>query len=102
MGFCLNKQASVTQAQCSDVTLGHEGQTQEWSIPLTFLGSVEEGPVLGSVADFNDLRSGEELHDHAGCDDGGDAELHQCASIRSKDDTDPVERIRGVGGHDPE
>ena len=43
----------------------------------TFLCAVEEGSVLGGVSHLNDLGSSQELHDEAGGDDGGDAQLHQ-------------------------
>ena len=64
------------------------------------LGPVEESPVLGGVSNFNQLGSGEQLHDEAGGDDGGDAELHEGSSVRSKDNSDPVEGVRRVWAHD--
>merc|ERR1719352_1674954 len=60
------------------------------------LGAIEEGPVLGSVPHFDQLSAGEQLHDQAGGDDGGDAKLHQGSSVRGQNNSDPVERVRGV------
>lgn len=66
----------------------------------TFLGSIEESPVFGSITDLDDLSSGQELHDEARGDDGRNSELHQSTTIRGQDDTNPVEGIRRVGAHD--
>ena len=63
---------------------------------LTFLRSVKKCSVLGRVADFDDFGAGEELHDHAGSDDGRNSQLHQSSSIRSQDDSHPIKRIRRV------
>lgn len=68
----------------------------------TFLRAVEEGAVLGRVADLDDLGAGQQLHDEAGGDDGRDAQLHQRAAVTSQDHTDPVEGIGRVRGHDAE
>ena len=46
------------------------------------LGAVEEIPVgLHAVVDVDDLGAGQELHDEARGDDGGDAELHAGAAV---------------------
>lgn len=45
----------------------------------TFLSSIEEGSVLGSVSNLNDFSTSQELHDKAWGDDGWDAQLHQGA-----------------------
>merc|ERR1719348_331317 len=60
------------------------------------LGAVEESPVLGSVSLLNQLGARKQLHDQSGGDDGGDAELHEGSSVRSKDNSDPVEGVRRV------
>ena len=60
------------------------------------LGAIEESPVLGSVSHLNQLGAGKQLHDKSGGDDGGDAELHEGSSVRSKDNSDPVEGVRRV------
>ena len=40
------------------------------------------------------------LHDEARRDDGGDAQLHQRATVGRQDDAHPVERVgRLAGGH---
>lgn len=45
----------------------------------TFLSSIEEGSVLGSVSNLNDFSTSQELHDKAWGDDGWDTQLHQGA-----------------------
>ena len=60
---------------------------------LTFLSTVEESSVLGCVTNFNNLGTGQQLHDEARCDDGRDTQLHEGTSVGSEDDTNPVEGI---------
>ena len=68
---------------------------------LTFLSAAEErAVVLEGEVDLDEVRAGEELHDHARGDNRCDSELHQGPTVRSEDDTHPVERVGGVGGHD--
>lgn len=43
----------------------------------TFLSSVEEGSVFGSVSHLNDLGTSQQLHDKAWGDNGWDTQLHQ-------------------------
>ena len=66
------------------------------------LRAVEQRPVLGRIADFDDLRAGEQLHNQTGGDDRGDTEFHQRATIGGENDAHPVEGIGRVGGHDAE
>lgn len=61
-----------------------------------FLGSVEEGAVLWSVSDLDDLSSGEKLHDESRSNDWGDTELHKSTTVGSHNHTKPVEWIGGV------
>ena len=80
------------------VSMGSRGRRGR----LTFLSTTEESPVLlETEIDLDEIGAGEELHDHAGSDDGGDAEFHEGSSVGGEDDPHPVQRIRGVGGHDP-
>ena len=66
-----------------------------------FLRAGKEGAVfLDVVIDLNDAGSGEELHDEAGGDDGGDAEFHEGAAVGGEDDAHPVEGVGGFGGLD--
>ena len=67
---------------------------------LTFLCSVKECPVRGGIPHIEQLGSGQELHDEARGDNGGDAQLHEGSPVGSQDDSDPVEGISRVGGHD--
>lgn len=64
--------------------------------------SVKQSSVLGRISDLNDLGTRQELHDETGGDDGRDTQLHEGSPVGGQDDTDPVEGIRGVGGHDAE
>ena len=41
----------------------HDGLAHGDHHPKQLLGSVKQGPVLGSVSHFNELGSGQELHD---------------------------------------
>jgi hypothetical protein len=66
------------------------------------LGAVEEGSVLGCVTDLNDLHASQELHDETRSDDGRDTEFHECTTIGGENDTNPVEGIGRVRGHDTE
>lgn len=68
---------------------------------LTLLCTAEERAVFfeGKV-NLDEVRAREELHDHAGGDDGGDTEFHESAAVRGENDTHPVERVGGVRGHD--
>ncbi len=60
-------------------------------ILFTFCGSFEEVSVFFLLfVDFDETRACEELHDHAGCDDGGNAELHERSSVGGEDDSEPV------------
>lgn len=69
---------------------------------LTFLGSVEKSAVLRGVSDLDDLGSSEKLHDETRGNNWRDSELHKSTTVGGHDDTKPVERIGGVGGHDSE
>ena len=64
--------------QRSTITLIQTSRMNEalWE-RLTFLCSVEERSVLWSVANLNDLCSGQELHDQARRHDGRNTQLHQ-------------------------
>lgn len=66
------------------------------------MGSVEEGSVLWSVADLDDLGTGQQLHDQSRSDNGRDTELHEGTAVGGQDDTDPVEGISRVRRHDAE
>ena len=44
---------------------------------LTFLGTIEEGSVLWSITNLDDLSTCEQLHDEARCHDGRDTQFHQ-------------------------
>lgn len=60
----------------------------------TLLSPAKEGAVFCErVVDLDETRSGEQLDDHAGGDDGGDAELHEGAAVGGEDDSHPVERV---------
>ena len=63
------------------------------------LRSTEEGPIfLDVVVDFDDARSGQELHDQTGRDNGTDAQLHEGSAIAGEDDAHPVEGVTRLGG----
>lgn len=54
----------------------------------TLLSSVEEFLLfLVALVELNDFSASEELHDEAGSDDGGDAELHESTTVGGEDDT---------------
>ena len=68
---------------------------------LTFLSAAEEcAVILEGEVDLDEVRAGEELHDHARGDNRCNSELHQGPTVRGEDDTHPVERVGRVGGHD--
>ena len=68
---------------------------------LTFLCTAEEcAIILKREVDLNEVRAGEQLHDHARGDDGCDTEFHEGSAVRGEDDTHPVERVGRVRGHD--
>ena len=68
---------------------------------LTFLSAAEErAVVLEGEVDLDEVRAGEELHDHARGDDRCNSELHQGPTVRSEDDTHPVEWVGRVRGND--
>ncbi len=69
---------------------------------LTFLGSVEQGSVLGGVTDLDDLGAGQQLHNQTRGDNRRDTQLHESTSVRGENDTDPVEGIGRVRRHDTE
>jgi hypothetical protein len=67
----------------------------------TLLGTAEQNSViLQAEIDVDEVGTRQQLHDHSGGDDRRDTELHECSSIWGEDDTHPVERVGGVGGHD--
>ena len=72
----------------------HDGLTNGDHHPEQLLGAVEQGAVLGGVPDLDELGAGEELHDEPRGDDGGDAQLHEGASVGGQDHTNPVKWIR--------
>ena len=49
--------------------------------------------MLGAHVDFDELGAGKELHDHAGGDDWGDTELHECSLVGGKDNAEPVKGV---------
>jgi hypothetical protein len=72
-----------------------EGLSKSDDQAKELLGSLEEFSVLlGGLVDFDDLGTCEQLHDHAGSDDGGYSKLHKGSLIRGKDYPKPIE---GVG-----
>jgi hypothetical protein len=65
------------------------------------LRTLEKGAVLLDVlVHGDDLGTSEELQDKTRSDDWADTQLHEGTSVRGKDDTHPVEGIRGVVGTD--
>ena len=102
-------------------TLGqHEGTRK-----LTLMGSVEKSTVLRRVfllrlfwrlgrlisirfpkrgndweTEIRAKITSEKLHDKSRRHDERDSELHERSSVGREDDSEPVERIGGVGGHD--
>ena len=71
----------------------HDGLAHGDHHPEQLLGAVEQGAVLWGVPDLDELGAGEQLHDEPRGDDGGDAELHEGASVGGQDDSDPVEGV---------
>ena len=79
----------------------HRRTIQVLSRRLTFLCAAEESTVLlERKVDLNKVCTSEKLDDHARSDDGSDTELHECSTVGGENDTHPVERVSGVGGHD--
>ncbi len=65
------------------------------------LGTTEKSAVLlEAEVDFDEVGTGEELHDHSRGDDGRDTEFHERTSVGGKNDTHPVQRIGAVTGDD--
>mmetsp|Transcript_91751 Transcript_91751/g.165686 ORF Transcript_91751/g.165686 Transcript_91751/m.165686 type:complete len:298 (-) Transcript_91751:27-920(-) len=59
------------------------------------LGPGEERAVLlQGLVDVDELGARQQLHDHAGGHNGGDAKLHERATVGGEDDPHPVEGVR--------
>ena len=68
---------------------------------LTFLSAAEKSAILlEREVDLNQVGAGQQLYDHAGGVDGGDAKFHESTAVRGQDDTHPVKWIGGVRRHD--
>lgn len=62
------------------------------------LGTRKQGTIfLDVVVDLNDSGTGQKLHNQTRCNNGTDTKFHKSTTVRSKDDTHPVERITGLG-----
>ena len=53
----------------------------------------EVAVVLRAHVNVDDLGAGEQLHDHAGGDDGRDTQLRKSALVGGKNNTEPVEWV---------
>ena len=63
-----------------------------------FLGTRKQGAIfLDIVVDLNDTRTSQKLHNKTRSDNRTDPELHESTTVGSKDNSHPVERIRGFG-----
>lgn len=63
----------------------------------TFLRARKESPILlETKVDFDEVSTGEELHNHSRGDNGTDTQFHQRSAVRGQNDTHPVERIGRV------
>ena len=61
---------------------------------LTLLGTAEQRAILlETKVDVDEVSARKQLHDHAGCDDGCDSELHKRSAVRGKDYAHPVQRV---------
>ena len=65
------------------------------------LGTREQGTIfLDIVVDLDNSGTSQKLHNQTRCDNGTDTKFHKSTTVRSKDNTHPVERITGLGGLD--
>ena len=65
------------------------------------LGTREQGTIfLDVVVDLDNSGTSQKLHNQTRCDNGTDTKFHKSTTVRSKDNTHPVERITGLGGLD--
>lgn len=63
--------------------------------------TTEECPILFQrKVNVNQVGASQKLHYHSRGDNGSDSEFHEGAPVGGEDDTHPVKRVRGVGGHD--
>lgn len=68
---------------------------------LTLLSTAKQRAIILQVEiNINQLRTRQQLHDHARSDNRGDTELHERASVGSHDGSEPVERVGRVRRHD--
>lgn len=89
----------ITVHACHDV---HNCLTNCDDHTEELLSTVEQCTILWRVTDLDDLNSSQQLHNETRRDDGRDTEFHQCTTVRRENDTNPVEGISGVRGHDTE
>lgn len=86
----------------------HSGQDVDDSLTEShdhteeLLSAGEKSSFFGSIADFDDFCAGEQLHDETRSDDWRDSKFHQSSTVRSENDSDPVEGISRFGAHDSE
>mmetsp|Transcript_41179 Transcript_41179/g.64341 ORF Transcript_41179/g.64341 Transcript_41179/m.64341 type:complete len:373 (-) Transcript_41179:246-1364(-) len=52
--------------------------------------------LLGPLVNINDLGASQELHNKTGSHDRADSQLHESSLVGGKDDTHPIERVRGL------
>lgn len=67
---------------------------------ITFLRTLIERALSGIwLINAEDVCTYEELHNHTSGDSGGDTKLHDCSSVGSEDNSQPVEGIRSCIGY---
>jgi hypothetical protein len=97
-----DNQDGITGTKVVDITV-HTRENISYSLTdgddhtKKLLRTLEEGTVfLHVLVHGDDLGTSEELHDKTRGDDWADTQLHKGSPVRGKDDTHPVEGIRGV------
>ena len=64
---------------------------------LTLLRSTEQRTILlQRKVDFDEICTGEQLHNHSRGHDWCYTKFHECTTVGRKDDTHPIERVSRI------
>lgn len=93
----VGEKREIDQGESRAKKQGNSCNEEKEKRKLTLLSTVEEGTIfLETVVDLDQVGTSQQLHEHAGGNNGGNTEFHQGSTVGGENGTHPVEGIRRI------